>query len=185
MLSNTDLRNGTVFKDGGEIYTVLKYEHKFHGRGGSVVKVRVRNLRTGSVLEKSYKENDKVESADTHRTTVQFLYSDGINAVFMDTQSFEQFPVDLEKIGNDAKYLCDGLKVVTLFLDGEPVSVEVPKVIEMKIKETVPGVKGDTANNPTKKATLENSLEVDVPLFSKTGDQIKINTETGTYVSRA
>ena len=183
-LSNTDLRNGTVYKDGDEVYTVLKYEHKFRGRGGGIVKVKVRNLRTGSVQEKSYRENEKVETVDTRKATVQYLYSDGGTAHLMDAQTFDQFTMSKDELGDAGLYLKEGEKVVALFLEDKPVGIEIPKVVELKITQTSPGEKGNTANNPTKKATLENGMEIDVPLFSKAGDMLKVNTDSGTYVSR-
>ena len=184
-LSNTDLRNGTVYKDGDEVYTVLKYEHKFHGRGGGIVKVKVRNLRTGGVQEKSYRENEKVETVDTRKATVQYLYSDGDTAHLMDAQTFDQFTMAKDDLGDAALYLKEGEKIIALFLEDKPVAVEIPKAVDFKITHTTPGAKGDTANNPTKKATLENGMEIDVPLFSKEGDVVKVNTDTGSYVSRA
>jgi elongation factor P len=183
-LSNTDLRNGTVFKDGGDVYSVVRYEHSFRGRGGGIVKVRVRNLHTGNIQEKTYRQNEKVESVDTKKSSAQFLYSDGKDAHFMDTDSYEQFTLPLNDLGEGKKYLKEGDKIIVLYLEEKPVSVEIPRVVELKVSNTVPGVKGDTANNPTKKATMENGLVVDVPLFVKEGDAIKVNTDSGTYISR-
>lgn len=182
--SNTDLKNGVVFRDASEIFTVIKYEHNFRGRGSGVVKVRVRNLRTGNVLEKAYRQNRTVEAVETHRANVQYLYKDGLNATFMDAETYEQFTMPIEAIGDGIKYLKEGEKVVALYIENDPASIEIPKTVELSIAHTVAGVRGDTANNPTKKATLENGLDVDVPLFAKEGDIVKINTETGTYQGR-
>lgn len=184
-LSNTDLRNGTVFKDGNDYFSVIKYEHSFRGRGGGIVRVKVRNLHTGATQEKTYRQNEKVESADTRKSSAQYLYSDGDLAHFMETETFEQFTLPCDAIGEGLKFLKEGEKTLALFLEDKPVSIEIPKVVELKIANTEPGVKGDTANNPTKKAVLENGLNVDVPLFVKPGEVIKVNTDTGTYVSRA
>lgn len=182
--SNTDLKNGTVFRDDGEVYTVIKYEHNFRGRGSGVVKVRVRNVRNGNVVEKSYRQNQTVEAVDTHKANVQYIFQDGNTASFMDAQTFEQFTMPLSVLGDGLKYLKEGEKVVALYIDDDPVSIEIPKTVELAISDTVPGVKGDSANNPTKKATLENGLEIDVPLFAKVGDVVKINTESGDYLGR-
>lgn len=184
-LSNTDLRNGTVYEDGGDVYVVIKYSPSTRGRGSSIVRVRVRNLKTGNVLEKTYRDNEKVESADTRRVSVQYLYKDTSNAFFMDGQTYEQFSMPLEAVGDCIEYMKDGEKVIVLYLDDSPISVEIPKSVVLEIKHTEPAVKGNTATNAMKKATLENDLVVDVPLFSKNGDKVKINTDTGTYVSRA
>lgn len=185
MLSNTDLRRGVVFQDGGEIFVVLNYASSVRGRGSSIVKLKIRNLKTGNVLEKSYRANEKVESVDTQRTNVQYLYSEGESANFMNSETFEQFSIPMEEVGESVKYLNEGEKVIVLLVEGKPVSIEIPKKVEMEIKYTEPAVKGNTATNAMKKAKLQNGLEVDVPLFSKVGDRIKINTDTGEYVSRA
>lgn len=184
-LSNTDLRTGVVYQDGAEVYTVLKYTHQFRGRGGGIVRVKVRNLKTGAVQEKTYRGNEKVESVDTQKKSVQYLYSDEKNATFMNTTSYEQCTLSLDQLGDAHRFLSEGQKVIALFLEDKPVSIEIPKIVELAIARTEPGVKGDTANSPTKKATLENGLEVDVPLFSEKGDTIKVNTDTGEYISRA
>ena len=182
-LSNTDLRNGTVFRDGGVVYVVVKYEHQFRGRGGSIVKVKVRSIKTGGVVTKSYRQNERVEAVDTRKATLQYLYAEGDEVFLMDTQTFEQLSIPAEMVGG-LKYLKNGEKVVGLFVDDALVSIEIPKSVELQIEQTEPGAKGNTANNPTKKAILENGLQVDVPLFVKVGDRIKVNTETGSYVSR-
>ncbi len=184
-LSNTDLKSGVVFKDGGVVYTVIKYEHNFRGRGGSVVKVKVRNIKTGATQEKSYRQNEKVDAVDTFKKSVQYLYSDGSNAYFMDNDTFEQIALTLELVGDQIKYLTEGEKAVALFLEGSIISIEIPKSVELKVEYTEPGVKGNTATNAMKKAKLQNGLQVDVPLFVKVGDTVKINTETGAYTSRA
>ncbi len=184
-LSNTDLKAGVVFKDLGNIFTVLKYENMARGRGASIVRVRVRNLNTGAVLEKTYRNNETVQSAETHRKSVQYLYKDSMNAFFMDADSFEQLEMPLSTVEDNLKFIKEGEKVVMLYIEEKPVSIEIPKSVILTIQYTEPAVKGNTATNAMKKATLENGLIVDVPLFSKIGDVIKVNTETGTYSSRA
>ncbi len=172
-------------KDGEDIYSVLKSEHNFRGRGSGITKLKVRNLRTGSVQEKTYRSNQKLEEVDALRKTVQYLYSDGSVATFMDPDSFEQFEIPFKSISASIKFLKEGEKVIVLFIEEKPVSVELPATVELKVAETEPATKGDTATNAMKKAKMETGLEVDVPLFVKNGDVLKINTESGTYVSRA
>lgn len=184
-LSNTDLRNGVVFQDGGEVYSVLKYIPSVRGRGSSIVKVKVRNLRSGSIQELTYRNNEKVKSVDTQRISVQYLYSDSSTACFMNSETYEQVEIPLELVGDLIKYLKESEKIRVLYLDGDPVSIEIPKIVELEIKETEPAIKGNTVTNSVKKATMENDLEVKVPLFAKVGDKVKINTDTGDYVSRA
>ncbi|MEA3356910.1 MAG: elongation factor P [Patescibacteria group bacterium] len=184
LLSNNDLRKGVVFKHDSDVFVVLKYEHCFRGRGSGLVKLRVRNIKTGAVTEKKYREGDKISSVDTRKSTIQYLYTDVKNAVFMDMQTFEQFELPEEMLSESLKYLKEGEKVIALYLNDKVVSIEVPGVVNLAIEYTEPAVKGDTANNAVKKATLENGLEINVPLFSKVGDIVKINTESGEYIAR-
>jgi elongation factor P len=184
-LSNTDLRKGVVFEDKGNVYTVLEYSSVVRGRGSSIVKVKVRNVETGGVQELTYRDNQNVESVDMSRKTVQFLYSDDDRAHFMDSESYEQFSMNVETIEEGLKYLTESEKVIALFLENEPVSIEVPSVVELEVKYTEPGIKGDTATNALKEAEMQNGLKVRVPLFVEKGDKLKINTESGEYVSRA
>ncbi|MBN1618552.1 elongation factor P [Candidatus Dojkabacteria bacterium] len=183
-LSNTDLKNGVVFRDEGEVFSVIKYEHVFKGRGGGIAKLKVRNLKTGSIAEKSYKNNEKVQSVDTSRVTAQFLYSDDKSANFMNDETYEQFQLSRDAIGEDLGFIKEGEKVVILFLEDSPISIEIPKSVELKIEYTEPGVRGDTATNAMKKAKLETGIEINVPLFIKSGEVIKVNTDTRQYVSR-
>lgn len=184
-LSNTDLRKGVIFQDGGEYFQVLKYDHVVSGRGGAVGKVKVKNLKTGSITIKSYTKNDKVEEVDTARKTMQYLYSDDTSAYFMDSDTYEQISLKKEVVEDEIQYLSDGEKVVMLFIDDEPISVEIPKSVELKINYTEPAVKGNTSTGAMKEAKLENGLKIQVPLFIKSGDVVKINTDTGEYVSRS
>jgi elongation factor P len=184
-LSNTDLRKGVVFEDGGNIYVVLEYASVVRGRGSSIVKVKVRNVETGSIQELTYRDNEKVEAVDMRRKSVQFLYANENNAYFMDNETYEQISLPVESIEDSLKYLTESEKVIALYLDEEPVSIEIPKVVELEIKYTEPGVKGDTATNASKDAKLENDLVVKVPLFLEKGDKIKVNTDSGEYIARA
>lgn len=184
-LSNTDLRNGVVFQDVGEVYSVLKYIPSVRGRGSSIVRVKVRNLRSGSIQELTYRNNEKVKSVDTRRNSVQYLYSDLSIACFMNSETYEQVEMPLDLVRDSIKYLKESEKVIILYLDDDPVSIEIPKIVELEIKYTEPAVKGNTVTSSMKKAKMENELEVNVPMFFKVGDKIKVNTDTGDYVSRA
>jgi elongation factor P len=184
-LSNTDLRRGVVFEDNGNVYIVTNYSSTVRGRGSSIVKVKVRNVKTGNVQELSYRDNEKVEAVDMSRKTVQYLYTNESRAYFMDTETYEQFSMPVETIEESLQYLSESQKVIALYLEDEPVSIEVPPVVELKVKYTEPAIKGDTATNAMKDAEMENGLSVKVPLFIEKGDQLKINTDSGEYVSRA
>jgi elongation factor P len=183
-LTNTDLKRGVVFEDKGTIYKVLKYSSVVRGRGSSIVKVKVREIKTGNVQEFTYRDNEKVESVDMKKRTVQFLYADKQRANFMNNETYEQFSLGKDVINDELQYLAEGEKVIALFLDGEPVSIEVPSVVELEVEYTEPAIKGDTATNAMKDAEMKNGLVVKVPLFIDKGDKLKINTDSGEYVSR-
>jgi len=162
-LSNTDLRNGVIFKDGDKYYKVIKYEHVSSGRGGAVGKVKIKDLKSGSIVIRSYKQNEKVESVDAERKSMQYLYSDDNSSYFMDAKSYEQISLPVSIIDESIKYISNGEKVIVLFVDDKPISIEVPKSVRLKISYTEPAVKGDTTSNAMKEAKLENGLRVHVP----------------------
>lgn len=184
-LSNTDLRNGTVFADGGEVFQVMKFELKKQGRGSSNVKVRVRNLRSGAIVDKTYGGNQSVESVELTRSNAQYLYSDGSAGYFMDAESFEQFDLPLATVKDMLQYIKEGQRVIVLKLDGKVAAIEIPKSVELKVEYTEPAVKGDTSGGAMKDAKLESGVTIKVPLFISNGDVVKINTDTGTYSSKA
>ncbi|MBI2036632.1 elongation factor P [Candidatus Microgenomates bacterium] len=185
MISVTDLRPGTAFTDNGQIFRVLAYEHIKLGRGSANIKVKVKNLRSGTVNEKSFINGARVDEANLTRKKYQFLYKDNANAYFMDEASYEQVPVSLNMLRQDALYLKEGMSVLLLFVGSEPLSIELPPKMEFVIKETGPNVKGNSATNIFKDAVLENGLSVRVPLFMNEGDRILLDTRTGQYAERA
>jgi len=181
----TDLKTSTVFKENEQPFVVLRYEHIKSARGGANVKVRVRNLLTGQVLEKSYLASAKVEEADTRRKNAQFLYKEGDNYLFMDPDSYEQVQVKGDAIGEPAIFLKEGEVCQVMYFEGEPVSVELPITMVFEIKYTEPGYRGNTVNSVYKEAVLDNDAKVKVPMFVKIGDKVKIDTRSGTYISKA
>ncbi|MBI2329878.1 elongation factor P [Candidatus Daviesbacteria bacterium] len=183
-LNVTDLRNGTYFKEGKDILLVLTYEHVKTGRGSGNIKVKVRNLRTGSVVEKSFITGARVDEADVEKKKTQFLYRDGDTFNFMDPQSFEQFSVSSEVIGDQAKFLKDGLEVILIVSNEEALGLELPMSLVYTISETGPGEKGNTVSNVFKEATLDNGLIVKVPMFMKVGERVKVDTRSGEYIER-
>lgn len=180
-----ELRKGMVYVHGGDVLLVLDYKHIKMGRTPATNRVKVKNILTGNITEKTYGSSDKVQEADVSKRTAQYLYVDGGNVNFMDTDDYSQFSLPLEDLKEALGYLKEGEKVITLYLDGKPVSVEVPKSVELKVTLASDAVAGDSSSNPTKRVTLETGLEIDVPLFIKQGEVIKVNTETGEYSSRA
>lgn len=184
MIKATDLKNGTTFLHYGKPYQVNKYTLIKMGRGGAVVKVNARNLETGSITELSYSSNNSVDEADTFKKKLQYLYKDSINAFFMDPTSFEQTEIPLKVLGDDINYCKEGESVDILFWDQKALSVVLSPKINLKVVETDPGVKGNSASNIYKPAVLENGLTVKVPLFIKVGDEVRVDTRTGSYVER-
>jgi len=181
MIGVTELKNGTIFEDQGNLLQVLTYSHIKMGRGSASIKVKVKNLRSGSVTEKSFTNGAKVNNVIVLKRDVQYLYSDESSAYFMEPTSFEQFTMPLDQIGNDNAYLNEGENYNIAFLDKEPLSLNLPPKLDYTIEDTVPGVKGNSATNVYKDATLSNGLNVKVPLFIKIGDKVKIDTRTGEY----
>ncbi len=168
-----------------EPYLVLEASFMRTAQRKPVMRTKLRNLLNGKVLEQTFKPGDKVAEADMARTRASFLYADDAQCHFMNQETFEQFDFSKAVLGNQVGYLKDGVEVQILNFNGNPVSVELPKKVTLKVVETPPGVKGDTAGNATKQATLETGLVVNVPLFIKNDELVIVNTETGDYAERA
>ncbi|HEX5744486.1 MAG TPA: elongation factor P [Candidatus Saccharimonadales bacterium] len=183
-LSITELRKGALFQWEGEPFRVIEYKQKVMGRGGSIVNVRIKSLLDGKMLEKTFKGNETLESADVTTQPVQYLYNDGNNFFFMNGKTFEQFEVPADLVGEGAGYIKEGDQVQLQFFDGRPISVELPKNVPLKVTYTEAAVKGDTSTSITKDATLETGLTIKVPAFIKQGDTVSVDTATGTYRER-
>ncbi len=185
MIGVQDLRKGTTFiDDDGNLYVVLDYLHNKQGRGNATIKTKLRNLRTGSTIEKSFQSGGRVQDVrlDTH--TVQYLYRDGDLYTFMDTETYEQPVLSSEVLGDHAEYLKEGMNLEILMYDGQPIDVQLPTTVDLKVAETAPGYKGDTASGGGKPAKLETGVSVTVPFFVNTGDTVRVDTRTGEYVTR-
>ena len=183
-LNATELRNGTVFKEGNDLLQVITYEHIKMGRGSGTIKVKVKNLRTGSITEKGFITGARVEEAQVEKKKTQYLYRDGDVFNFMDPTSYEQFSLNANIIGENAKYLKDNLEVTILVSGEESLGLELPNSLIYQITETGPEEKGNTVSNVYKEAVLDNGLIVKVPMFMKVGDRVKVDTRTGQYVER-
>lgn len=183
-LNVTDLRNGTFFKEGNNIFQVITYEHVKMGRGSGTIKVKVRNIRTGAVLEKSFITGARVDEADVLKKKAQFLYKDGQNLNFMDPVSFEQFSLPVSVAQDSIKFLKDGIDVTLVVSGDEALGLELPLSLVYEIAETGPPEKGNTVSNVYKEATLENGLVVKVPMFIGIGEKVKVDTRTGQYIER-
>lgn len=183
-LSVSEIRRGMSMLYDGELYEVVEYEHSKRGRGGAVGKTKLKHLKTGKVLAATFKGSENTESAFLESRELQYLYHDGESLVFMDNERFDQFPLSKEVLGPQGEFLVEGNNVVGCYHKGELVKVNLPNFVELKVTHTEPGVKGDTVSNVEKPATVETGAIVNVPLFVKEGDTLKIDTRTGTYVER-
>lgn len=183
-LNVTELRNGTVFGEGKDLFQVITYEHIKMGRGSGTVKVKVKNLRTGAVTERSFITGARVEEANVDKKKAQYLYQDGDNLVFMDVETFDQFPISGSVLSDEARFLKEGLEVNLIVSEGEALEAELPNSIVYQVSETGPAEKGNTVSNVYKEAVLDNGLKCKVPMFIKAGDRIKVDTRTGQYMER-
>lgn len=180
----TDLRNGTFFQEGKDLFLVINYEHHKQGRGSGNIRVKIRNLRTSSQTEKTFMNGSRVESANVDKKKAQYLYSEGEIYNFMDQQSFDQFTVSKAVLGDSAKFLIEGMDVILLVFEEEALGIELPLSLVYTIAETGPGEKGNTVSNVYKEATLDNGLVVKVPMFMSAGEKVKVDTRSGEYVER-
>jgi elongation factor P len=184
VLGHTDLKVGTLIELEGVPYRVTDYTHKAMGRGGAVVQVKIKNLLSGGVLEKSFRSADKIAPAEVTRETMQLLYRDGDNMVFMNNETYDQESVQESVLGDQAKYVADSSTVSLLYFKGRIIGLEMPNATYLEVIETEPGAKGDTATTALKPAKVETGVTVMVPLFINEGDRIKVNTLSGAYLER-
>ncbi|OGF26534.1 elongation factor P [Candidatus Falkowbacteria bacterium RIFOXYC2_FULL_47_12] len=185
MLSLNEIKLDKLLKINSEPYIVIRADHHKMGRGGAVLKTKLRNVITGNVLEHTFQGNDKADEAETDEKQAQYLYKDANEAYFMDNVTFEQFSLPLEQVGASINWLKDGTDVKVLYFDEKPVAVKLPVKVELKVVSAPPGVKGNSAGNVNKIVTLETGVEIAAPMFINEGDVVRINTETGEYAERA
>ncbi len=183
-LSITDLKKGTLFVFQNEPYRVVDYNQKVMGRGGSIVNVRIKNLIDGKVLDKTFKGNEQLDTANVNNQTVQYLYKDADNYYFMNETNFEQYSIPLNTIKDLDGFLKEGNKVTLSLFNDNPINIELPKNISLRVTYTEDIVKGDTSNAVTKDAELETGLLIKAPSFIKTGDLISVDTSNGSYRER-
>jgi len=183
-VDTSQFRNGLKFLLDGQPFVMTYFQHVKPGKGGAFVRTRVKNLLNGKVLERNFRSGERVELADIEEKHMQYLYLDGDSLVFMDQETFDQIPFSQEVVGDARKFLKENTEVEVLFWNGRPVNVELPSFLELKVTQCDPGLKGDTASGATKPATLETGAVVNVPLFVKEGDILRIDTRTEEYVDR-
>jgi elongation factor P len=184
MLDTTSFRNGLKIEYEGDPYVIVDCQHVKPGKGVAFVKTRMKNLKTGTVLDVNFRSGDKVEKPDLETQDMQYLYQDGDLFYFMDINTFDQKPLTEDQLADSKKYIKENETVTVLFYKGEPISIELPLKVELKIVKSDPGIKGDTAQGATKPATLETGAIVQVPLFVEEGEVIRVDTRTGEYLER-
>lgn len=185
MLSLNEIKIGVLIKIACEPYAVIKADHHKMGRGGAVLKTKLKNLLNGNVIEKTFQGNDKAEKAETETNQANYLYKTKTEAYFMNNESYEQFSLPLEQIGGKMKFLKESADVDILYFQGNPVSVKLPIKISLKVISSPPGVKGNSAGNVVKTVQLETGAEISAPMFINEGDIVIVNTDTEEYANRA
>jgi elongation factor P len=179
-----ELRSGVTFELDGNLYKVLEYSHHKPGRGKATIRTKVRDLRSGTVMEKTFLSSDRVQDIRLDHHIVQFLYQDGNLFYFMDTETFEQPALSASMLDDAVNYLTEGLEVKLTFYEGEALDIELPTTVDLLVVEAEMAVKGDTATGANKTVTTQTGLNVQVPLFVDKGDTIRVDTRSGTYVTR-
>jgi len=184
MISAGDFRNGLTFEYDGNVYQVVEFQHVKPGKGAAFVRTKMKNVMTGGVVERTFNPTEKVEPARIERKDMEYLYEDSGLYYFMDQETYEQIPLGEEQLGDALKFVMENMVVKILSYKGNVFAVEPPTFVEMKVTETEPGVKGNTATNVTKPATVESGAVITVPMFVNEGDTIRIDTRTGEYMER-
>ncbi|GLX92719.1 elongation factor P [Herbidospora sp. NEAU-GS84] len=186
MATTNDLKNGLVLKlDGGDLWSVVEFQHVKPGKGGAFVRTKLKNIMSGKVVDKTFNAGVKVEVATVDRREMQFSYMDGDEFVFMDTETYDMLNVSRVAVGDAANYLLENMLATVAINEGNVLYVELPAAVELTIAETEPGLQGDRSTGGTKPATLETGAEIKVPLFITTGEKVKVDTRTGDYLGRA
>ncbi len=179
-----DLRNGTTFELDSSVFRVVEFQHVKPGKGAAFVRVKMKNVITGAVLERTFNPSEKLQGAEIEKRDMQYLYNDGELYYFMDNNTYDQMPLNQEQIGEALKYIKENMNVTMLSFKGKVFAVEPPMFVELEVTYTEPGFSGNTTTTSGKPATLENGLEISVPLFVNIGDKIRIDTRTGQYMER-
>ncbi|HPY24191.1 MAG: elongation factor [Actinomycetota bacterium] len=184
MATTADFKNGLVLNIDGQLWTITEFQHVKPGKGPAFVRTKLKNVLSGKVVDKTYNAGVKVETATVDRRDATYLYRDGSDFVFMDSEDYEQHPLPESLVGDAARFLLESMPVQIAFNEGAPLYLELPVTVEVLVASTEPGLQGDRSNAGTKPATLETGAEIQVPLFINTGDKLKVDTRDGSYVSR-
>jgi elongation factor P len=185
-ISTNQFKNGTHIEIDGKIWKIIEFQHVKPGKGGAFVRTKLRRIEDGSVIDKTFRAGEKFRPVRTESKKMQYLYDSGDSAVFMDSQDYDQIEITKEQLGDSMQWVLPNAEVDVLFVDEKPSDVQVPSAIEMKVTQTDPGLKGDTASGGgNKPATLESGVVVQVPLFIEEGESVRVDTRSGEYISRA
>lgn len=185
MVTAGDFRNGVTFEMDGYVYSIIEFQHVKPGKGAAFVRTKIRNVISGAVTEKTFNPNDKYPTAFIERKDMEYLYNDGDLYYFMDSETYEQLPISPNVLGDNFRFVKENMVCKVLSYKGNVFGIEPPNFVELQVTETEPGVKGDTATNVTKPATLETGAEIKVPIFINEGEMIRVDTRTGEYMERA
>ena len=185
MVTAGDFRNGVTFEMDGNVYSIIEFQHVKPGKGAAFVRTKIRNVISSAVTEKTFNPNDKYPTAFIERKDMEYLYNDGDLYYFMDSETYEQLPISPNVLGDNFRFVKENMVCKVLSYKGNVFGIEPPNFVELQVTETEPGVKGDTATNVTKPATLETGAEIKVPIFINEGEMIRVDTRTGEYMERA
>ncbi len=183
-VSTAEFRNGLKIEVDGEPYVIVEFQHVKPGKGGAFVRTKMKSLKSGNVIDRTFRSGEKVDVPELEEKTMQYLYAAGKDRVFMDTSSYEQISMSEQQLGGSINYLKENMEIKVLYYKGRPINIDVPMFVELAIAKTEPGVRGDTASGGSKPATLETGAMVKVPFYLNEGDVIKVDTRTGTFIER-
>jgi elongation factor P len=182
--TSNDIKNGTVLRIDGQLWTIIEFQHVKPGKGGAFVRTKMKNVLSGKVVDKTFNAGIKVETANVDRRDYQFLYMDGTDYVFMDNDTYDQIMISPATVGDAKNYMLEGMQVMVATNEGTPLYIELPQSVTMEITYTEPGLQGDRSTGGTKPATLQTGAEIQVPLFLEQGTKVKVDTRTGDYLGR-
>ncbi len=185
MISTNDFRTGLTIELEGEVYQIIDFQHVKPGKGAAFVRCKLKNMHSGTIIEKTFSPGDKFPRGRIDRREYQYLYNDGSDYNFMDMETYDQAVLSSEQLGDAVKYLKENMVINVLIFQGKPIGVDLPNYVELEVIDTTPGIKGDTASGGSKPATLETGYVIQVPFFINTGDILQIDTRTGQYIKRA
>mgnify|MGYP001763604653 FL=1 len=184
VISTNDIKNGTVLNLDGQLWTVIWFQHHKPGKGNTVVRTKLKHVLSGKTVDRTFNSDTKIESAEVDRREMQYLYQDGDSFIFMDVTSFDQLPIPTEVVGDAKDFMLENQNATVALNEGNPLYIDLPASVELKVEYTEPGLQGDRSTGGTKPATLETGREIQVPLFITTGETVKVDTRNGDYLGR-